>query len=723
MVRKALALLVGIAVLGVALGIVGLLWPGIADAQTPGATRTILPTMVAPGGEVVVTITTSGFTNGGVEETLPDGFEYKTGSVSSNSVLVRMLDSGAIGFAMTGVTEFSYTATVAATAPAGGYGDAFSGVLIYVDTSTSDRERVPMDDTPVTVGTTPTPVTPDDMEEMPEMPEPAGPSATRRIVPTMVAPGGEVVVTITTMGFTAGGVEETMPAGFRYKMDSVSPSEVGAMEVNGGAVVRFAMTGVTEFSYTVMVAETEPRNGYGDAFSGFLRYLNETNDPMTVDIEDTPVMVGDGTTPMPMPMPDGPGASRTVTPATVAPGGEVVVMITASGFTAGGIVETLPSGFTYKPDSVSPSDINAMVLDSGAVRFVMTGVTEFSYTAMVDDMAAAGSRSFSGVLTYLDSSNDRQTMTMANTAVMVSGPGATRAIDPARVAPGGEIVVTMTTMGFTAGGIVETLPNGFTYKEDSVDPSDVNVMVLDSGAVRFVMTGVSEFSYTVVAPRTVGGYSFSGQLVYVDASSDRQTVTVMGDTQVTVRVLATIAPTPTTRPPSRRGGGGGGGSGAYPPPIATATPMPTRAPVATIAPTPTPIIVPTIVAPTVAPTPEPTAKPEPTAVPPTAVPTPRPTAIVMVPTVAPTKPPEPTATPKPTEVPPTAVPPTEVPPTVVPPTEPPAPTATIAPTVAPVTPVTPDEVGMPTWLIILIIVVIVAVVIAAVGFYMMRMRR
>ena len=36
LVRKALALLVGIAVLGVALGIVGLLWPGIADAQTPG---------------------------------------------------------------------------------------------------------------------------------------------------------------------------------------------------------------------------------------------------------------------------------------------------------------------------------------------------------------------------------------------------------------------------------------------------------------------------------------------------------------------------------------------------------------------------------------------------------------------------------------------------------------------------------------------------------------
>ena len=171
MVRKALALLVGIAVLGVALGIVGLLRPGIADAQTPSATRSIEPMMVAPGREVVVTITTMGFTDGGVEEMLPDGFEYKLGSVSPNDINVRMLNSGAVAFAMRRVTEFSYTATVDQTAPAGGYGDAFSGVLVYVD-SNDARQRVPMDDTPVTVNGTAT--TPDDTEEMPEMPAGAG---------------------------------------------------------------------------------------------------------------------------------------------------------------------------------------------------------------------------------------------------------------------------------------------------------------------------------------------------------------------------------------------------------------------------------------------------------------------------------------------------------------------------------------------------------------------
>ena len=36
---------------------------------------------------------------------------------------------------------------------------------------------------------------------------------------------------------------------------------------------------------------------------------------------------------------------------------------------------------------------------------------------------------------------------------------------------------------------------------------------------------------------------------------------------------------------------------------------------------------------------------------------------------------------------------------------------------------TPEEGGMPVWLIIVITVIIVAVVIAAIGFYLMRMRR
>ena len=374
--------------------------------------------------------------------------------------------------------------------------------------------------------------------------------------------------------------------------------------------------------------------------------------------------------------------------------------------------ETLPTGFSYVEDSVMPSDVRVSMA-GGAVRFTVRGTDQFSYKVMASDMD--GSYSFMGVL------RDDQKMeyTVTGDSAVAVGVVANRTLSATTVRPGAGLTVTITAGGYDTAGarIEETLPNGFSYVEDSVSEDDIRVTEQDR-TVRFTIRGTESFTYGVMASNTPGAYIFMGVL----RDADRTTHTVGGDNSVTVEAPATATPTPTVRPPRRRSGGGGGGG--YAPPVATATPMPTRAPsapVATIAPMPTPIIVPTIVAPTAAPT----AKPEPTAVPPTAVQTPRPTARVVVPTVVPTvAPPEPTEVPKPTAVPPTAAPPTEAPPTaMVEPTEPPAPTATIAPTVAPVTPVTPDEGGMPTWLIILIIVIIVAVVIGAVGFYMMRMRR
>ena len=90
MVRKALALLVGVAVLSVALGIFGLLRPGLVDAQTPSASRTIMPATVAPGGEVVVTIdlSGSGFSDRLVNEVLPEGFTYKQNSTTPSGIRV-----------------------------------------------------------------------------------------------------------------------------------------------------------------------------------------------------------------------------------------------------------------------------------------------------------------------------------------------------------------------------------------------------------------------------------------------------------------------------------------------------------------------------------------------------------------------------------------------------------------------------------------------------------
>ena len=387
------------------------------------------------------------------------------------------------------------------------------------------------------------------------------------------------------------------------------------------------------------------------------------------------------------------------------------VSVSGLGSAGGRVEETLPTGFSYVMDSVSPTDIR--VTERGqTVRFTIRGTNQFSYKVMATDVD--GSYSIMGLL------RDDQKMeyTVTGDSAVAVGAVANRALSAMTVRPGAGLTVTIMAGGYDSAGarIEETLPDGFSYMDGSVSEDDIRVTMQDQ-TVRFTIRGTEMFTYGVTASNSPGMYSFMGVL----RDGDLSTHTIGGDTSVTVQAPpATLVPMPTRRRSS--GGGGGGGGGYAPLPIATPTPMPTRAPVATIAPTPTPIIVPTIVAPTVAPTPEPTARPEPTAVPPTAIPTPRPTAIVMVPTVAPTKPPEPTAMPKPT-VAPTAMPKPTVAPTAVPATEPPAPTATIAPTVAPVTPVAPTDDGMPTWLIILIIVIIVAVVIAAVGFYMMRMRR
>ncbi len=612
MVRKALALLVGVAVLSVALGIFGLLRPSVVDAQTPSASRTITPATMAPGDEVVVTITLigrSGFTDRLVKEILPEGFRYKEGSI-----------------------------------------------------------------------------TPDGIRTSPEF---------QKTNPDVQ----EVFFTITT-------------------------------------------SSITEFSYTVIA----PSLADDYTFSGTFRYVmppHGTRSKWTPCAGDTAVTVEadaqptvDMTPGMTMVTPEGSapgaiGASRMIAPSMVAPGGEAVVTINTSGFTVGLVTETLPNGFTYKSGSVMPSSIRVTVENQMVFFTTVSGVDQFSYTVIAP--MTDGDYSFSGELSYVDENDNRQTGVAVTGDVRVTvGATASRTITPAAVAPGGEVVVSIDTSGFTVGLVTETLPNGFTYKSGSVMPSSIRVTVENQMVFFTTVTGIGQFSYTAIAPSTVGEYSFSGELAYVDANDVRQTgVTVAGNVQVTVRVVPpTVTPTPTTVPtaaPTRRrsrgGGGSSGGGGAPPAVAATPTPMPTRAPAtATPMPTLTPVIVPTIPA-----TATPMPTPEPTMPPPTATPTPRPTAtpVVVIPTVAPTPAPTaapPTAAPKPTAA-PTAAPPTEVPPTAVPPTEPPAPTATTAPTVAPVTPVTPESGGMPVWLIIVIIVIIAAVVIAAIGFYLMRMRR
>ena len=184
-------------------------------------------------------------------------------------------------------------------------------------------------------------------------------------------------------------------------------------------------------------------------------------------------------------------------------------------------------------------------------------------------------------------------------------------------APGGELRVTITASNYGAfGQVVETLPDGFTFKSATLPSSQIEQ---EGQVVRFNLFGDSSVNYVVTVPTTEGRYTFTG----VIRNADRAERSVTGHTQFRVGPPPTPAPTSTPTPV----------------PTATSTPVPTATP-----------------------TPEPTATPEPTSTPPPS-PTPEPTA-----TSTPVPTPEPTATPTPE---PTATPTPE-------PTATPSPTATVA---------------------------------------------
>ena len=129
MTRKALALLVVVAMVGAVLGAVGLLLPHPVDADEHSATRSFVSTDVAAGSDLEVTITVRDFGNAAsVVETLPQGFTYKSSSLPENRVKVDPANTRNITFAV--VLEdspYTFTYTVTAAGQAGAYD--FSGTV------------------------------------------------------------------------------------------------------------------------------------------------------------------------------------------------------------------------------------------------------------------------------------------------------------------------------------------------------------------------------------------------------------------------------------------------------------------------------------------------------------------------------------------------------------------------------------------------------------------
>ena len=449
------------------------------STPTPSATRSFNSATVAPGGTVTVTIQAANYGQaGGVTETLPSGFAYVSSSLSASQVN----ESGQnVRFTLQGDTSFTYTVTASSTP--GSYD--FSGTL-------RDFER---DDYPVGGATRVT-------VEAPSTPTP---SATRSFNSATVAPGGTVTVTIQAANYgQAGGVTETLPSGFAYVSSSLSASQVN----ESGQNVRFTLQGDTSFTYTVTASSTP---GPYD-FSGTLRDFERDDYPVggttriTVEAPSTPT----------------PSATRSFNPATVDPGGTVMVTIEAANYgSAGGVTETLPSGFSYVSSSLSASQVN----ESGQnVRFTLQGDASFTYS--VTASSTPGPYDFSGTLRDFDKIDHT---VVGTTRVTVEGPSATRSFSSTSVARGGRVVVSIRVTNYgQAGGVTETLPSGFSYVSSSLSASQVN----ESGQnVRFTLQGATSFTYTVTASSTPNSYTFSGTL----RDFDRIDHTVGGATRVTVR--------------------------------------------------------------------------------------------------------------------------------------------------------------------------------------------
>ena len=187
---------------------------------------------------------------------------------------------------------------------------------------------------------------------------------------------------------------------------------------------------------------------------------------------------------------------------------------------------------------------------------------------------------------------------------------ASRAFQRTWAAPGGELRVTITASNYGAfGQVVETLPDGFTFKSATLPSGQIEQ---EAQVVRFNLFGDSSVNYVVTVPTTEGRYTFTG----VIRNADRAERSVTGHTQFRVGPPPTPAPTSTPTPVPT--------ATSTPVPTATPTPEPTATPEPTSTPTPSPTPAPTATStPSPTPTPEPTPTPTPE---PTATPTPEPTA-------------------------------------------------------------------------------------------------
>ena len=473
----------------------------LAAQNNPSASRSFSADTVEPDETLTVTIEASGYgLAGGVSETLPDGFVYAASSLPSGQV--TELSGNRVRFTLQGNTSFTYV--VRASMTPGTY--TFSGTLRDIDRQDHDvtgdstvTVEAPAEPTPTPTPTpSPTPVPWNGKI----------PVATRSLSADTVAPGGPLTVTIIEAEDygQAGGVTETLPAGFTYVYSSLPANQVNV----SGQDVRFTLISESSFTYNVTASVTEATYN----FSGKLRDDNRVDHDVGGDSSVTVEAVASATV-----------ASRSFSADTVVPGGTLTVTLTATGYgQAGGVTETLPAGFVYDSSSLPSVQVNATGQE---VRFTLQGESSFTYDVIASMTAAA--YTFSGTLRDFDRA-DHNVGGDSSVTVMAPQPTASRTFSAPAVAPGASLTVTIEAAHYgQAGGVTETLPAGFAYENSSLPAVQVNATGQE---VRFTLQGESSFTYEVNASMTEATYTFSGML----RDFEREDRDVGGDSSIVVEI-------------------------------------------------------------------------------------------------------------------------------------------------------------------------------------------
>ena len=205
MSKTVLALLMVVAVAGVALGSLWLSAPGDADASNHSAIRSISPMLVDPGDTVTVIIIANNYGRVGRIVDTPPGGPTQT---------FTLLEAG------------PKTRQYTFTAPSEAGSHSFSGTFLDEARESTDIGGNSM----ITVrsSTTPEPEPEPEPEPMPE------PQATRSLSQSSVSPGGQLTVTIVARDYgRVGRIVETLPTELSSAGSQTVTSQVaGARSTN-----------------------------------------------------------------------------------------------------------------------------------------------------------------------------------------------------------------------------------------------------------------------------------------------------------------------------------------------------------------------------------------------------------------------------------------------------------------------------------------------------------